>query len=120
MSMNRPSKEEIVKGVLLFLKEDLAPKLKGDLRFPVLIGASLLEIVLREMTLDPHAFMKPGALDNLLGPEARKDASPEEKEATLCEMIREGVFDQGEARQALVGYLSDEVCYKIQVDNPKW
>jgi len=120
MGMNRPSKEEIIQGVIVFLKDDLTPQLKGNVRFQTLISASLLEIVLREMTLNPHSFVDPGELDNLLGPGIRKDANLEEKEAALCEMIRQGAFDEGQPKQALLSYLSKEVRYKIQVDNPKW
>jgi hypothetical protein len=118
---NRPSKEEIVKAVVAFLKEELAPHLKGGLRFQSLISASLLEVVLREMTLDPDSFMDPAELEHLLGIGGLPGpASPDAKEARLCELIREGVFDEGPAREALLQYLSKQARYKIQVDNPKW
>jgi len=117
---NRPSKEEIVRAVVAFLREELAPQLKGALRFQSLISASLLEIALREMTLDPDAFTEPGELERLLGPEASRLASPDAREARLCEMIRDGAFDEGPARDTLLRYLSNRARYKIQVDNPKW
>lgn len=120
MSMNRPSREEILKAVSDYLKDELAPALTGRQRFQSLIAASLLEIVLRELTLDPHAFYDPDDLDRLLGPEAAHGRSPEEKETLLCEKIRQGAFDEGPLRDKLFHYLAGEVRYKIQVDNPKW
>lgn len=120
MSVNRPSKEEILKGVTLFLKEDLAPNLKGGLRFQALISASLLEIVFRELTLDPSAFLASEDLDGLLGPDTDRGMTLEEKEARLCKRIREGDFDEGEARQRLFSYLDREIRYRIQIDNPEW
>jgi len=118
--MNRPSREEILSGVALFLREDLAPRLQGDLRFQTLISASLLEIVLRELTLDPPSLVLAGELDELLGSEARGGKTFGEKEARLCEMIRQGAFDEGPARPALLRYLACQVRHKIRVDNPKW
>jgi len=119
--MNRPSKEEILKAVADYLKDGLAPSLKGRQRFQALIAASLLEIVLREVTLDPRAFFDPAELGRLLGPEeAARAGSLEEKEALLCDRIRAGEFDGGPARRQLLAYLGGETRYKIKVDNPKW
>jgi len=120
MSVNRPSKEEIVKAVADYLKDELAAQLTGRHRFQALIAASLLEIVLRELTLDPRAFFHAEDLDRLLGPEAAQGRSLDEKEILLCEKIRQGAFDEGPARDRLFAYLAGEVRYKIQVDNPKW
>ncbi len=120
MTVNRPAKEEILEGVVMFLKEKLAPKLKGSTRFQALISASLLEIVLREIALDPEEFFKQEELDRLLGSDVGKDLPLAEKESILCERIREGGFDEGEARKALLDYLKKELQYKIQIDNPKW
>ncbi|MEW6441638.1 MAG: DUF6285 domain-containing protein [bacterium] len=121
MTMNRPSKEEIVKAVTDYLKDEVAPKLTGRPRFQVLIAASLLEIVLRELSLDPRSFFEPEELDRLVAPEAPPDASLAEKEALLCRKIRDGAFDAaGPARERLLAYLAGETRYKIQVDNPKW
>ncbi len=120
MSMNRPSRQEILQAVAEYLKEELAPKLSGRQRFQALIAASLLEIVLREITLDPSAFYDPSGLERLLGPEAQGLESREAAEALLCEKIRRGDFDENPARGRLLEYLAAEVRYKIQVDNPKW
>lgn len=120
MSVNRPSKEEILRGVSLFLKEDLAPALQGPFRFQALISASLLDIVLRELTLDPDSFFASRNLDGLLGSGIQGGNSQEEKETNLCERIRAGDFDEGEARKRLFSYLAGEIRYKIQVDNPEW
>lgn len=120
MSMNRPSRQEILQAVAEYLKEELAPQLSGRQRFQTLIAASLLEIVLREITLDPSAFYDSAELERLLGPEAQGLESREAAEVLLCEKIRRGDFDENPARERLLEYLAAEARYKIQVDNPKW
>lgn len=118
--MNRPSREEILRGVALFLREDLASRLNGDLRFQTLISASLLEIVLRELTLEPVPPKLSAELDALVGGRSDAGAGAQESQARLGEKIRQGDFDEEPARSELLRYLAQAARRKIQVDNPKW
>jgi hypothetical protein len=77
------------------------------------VAESVLAIVEREKVLSPAAEdAEAKRLAAILGPKAT--------DKDLAKLIRDGAFDEGTQRRALIDHLKASVVDRIAIDNPKW
>jgi len=123
---DKPTSIELLEALAAFLREEVAPKLDGGLRFKALVGANVAGIVAREIALGPsqdRAQLERLAV--LLGEEAALvppeniAARVREWSQELCRHIDEGDADSGPWREKLLAHLRACVSEKLAVDNPK-
>lgn len=123
---DKPGSIELLEALAAFLREEVAPKLEGGLRFKALVGANVAGIVAREIALGPQQDRAQlHRLAELLGEDAA--AVPADEIAArvrqwsheLCRHIDEGDADSGPWRDKLLAHLRACVSEKLAVDNPK-
>jgi hypothetical protein len=123
---DRPTAIELLEALGAFLREEIAPRLDGSLRFKALVGANVAGIVAREITLGPSQDRAQlSRLTVLLGKDAtgleEEDVAARVREWSqeLCRRIDAGDADEGAWRELLLEHLRASVSEKVAVDNPK-
>ena len=115
MSADRPSALELIEAVQEFLQDRAVEKLSGHAAFEARIAANLLAIASREIQQGPKlAADEAAGLEKLL---ARK-GTPEELEAALVGLIREG--DPDANWDDLVAHLRRRAENRLRITNPKY
>src|SRR5688572_24163943 len=86
---DKPTSIELLEALAVFLRDEVAPKLDGGLRFKAIVGANVAGIVAREIALGPAQDRAQLArLAALLGEDLRSVA-PE----TIAEQVRAWSFE---------------------------
>jgi hypothetical protein len=110
---DRPHGAELLAEVGRVLSEDLAPALRGEQRYAVLLCAAAVAIVRRELEAgDAWGEAEREALGGLLG----ADGELASLNRRLADAIREGRFDGDPALHAL---LRDSVRTRVRETNPR-
>lgn len=119
---DRPDKDELLGVIEAFLREDVLPASAGRVRYHLLVALSLLGILRRELSAEPHALQR--EWDGLRalgvagpGPEPNAAAVHTANER-LCADIRAGTYDAGAERATLLAHLRRVVTDKLGVANP--
>ncbi len=122
---DRPTQHEILNAVQRFLDEDVVPATEGRTQFLVRVAANLLRALDRELALEEAQLAREwSGLNALLGaeqpPTGREAvrAALLQRNAALCERIRAGVADEGEARAQILAHVRGTVQEKLVVTNP--
>ncbi len=122
---DKPTSTELLDALSAFLREEVAPRLEGGLRFKALVGANVAGIVAREIALGPSQDR--AQLERLatLLERDHHEVPPEDIAATvrewsheLCRRIDAGDADEGPWREQLLDHLRQCVAEKLAVDNP--
>jgi hypothetical protein len=123
---DKPTSIELLEALAVFLRDEVAPKLDGGLRFKAIVGANVAGIVAREIALGPQQDCAQHArLAALLGKDAQSAPSETIAEQVrawsfeLCRRIDAGDADGGPWRDELLEHLRACVDEKLAVDNPK-
>jgi GAF domain-containing protein len=124
---DRPTAVELLEALAAFLREEVAPRVDGGLRFKAIVGANVAGIVAREIALGPANDRRElERLESLLGElpvAAQDDASVAERvrelSRQLCRRIEAGEADEGAWREQLLAHLRATVGDKLAIDNPK-
>ncbi len=124
---DRPTYDELLAAVELFLDREIVPNSEGTRRFHARVAANVLRIVRRELERDEEQVAAEWAsLDDVLGPGKRPDGRAAlreaigERTADLCERIRRGDADGGPFREAALAHVRRTVRDKLLVSNPGW
>jgi hypothetical protein len=126
---DRPSAAELSDAVRHFLEAELLPALSdARLRFQTLIAANVLGIVARELPAEEaHLAEEQALLGRILHQEQSRPATLAElRQAVLrgnwelCERIKAGAFDEGEAFRQLAEQLRAVVVRKLEIANPRY
>jgi hypothetical protein len=122
---DRPSADELLEAVALYLQDNVMPGTRGQLSFHARVAANVVEMLRRELAHEEsHADAEWRGLDALLGLQERPRTGREGRAAlrdrnqALVEQIRTGVFDSDPARTALFAHLRRVVHDKLVVANP--
>ena len=109
----RPTVDELLDAVRGFReRESFGAPTPRDL-YLMRVAESVLAIVEREKVLGPAADdAEAKRLAAILGPKAT--------DKDLAKLIRDGAFDEGTQRRALIDHLKASVADRIAIDNPKW
>lgn len=112
-----PGARELLEAARAALVNEVVPRLPADQRYAALMAANALAISMRELSTpdtEPGELARVAALlaDPACGPLARANR-------TLAARIREGAFDAGPARAALLGHLKATTRERLAVSNPK-
>jgi hypothetical protein len=123
---DKPTSIELLEALAVFLREEVAPKLEGGLRFKAIVGANVAGIVAREIALGPAQDRAQLArLAALFGEDVARVAPDEAAEQVrawsfdLCRRIDAGEADEGSWREEVLAHLKACVEEKLAVDNPK-
>ena len=123
---DKPTAIELLEALAAFLREEVAPKLEGGLRFKALVGANVAGIVAREIALGPGQDRAELArLKALLGEDAaagaEEDVAAKVRDLSweLCRRIDAGDADSGPWRDEVLAHLRSCVTEKLAVDNPR-
>ena len=115
MAADRPDARELLEAVQEFLAERVVGKLSGHAAFEARVAANLLAVARREIELGPQLAADDAAgLAALLG----KTGEPEELEAALVALIREG--DLAPKWHALITHLRRSAEERLRISNPRY
>jgi Domain of unknown function (DUF6285) len=119
---HRPSPAELLAAVQAFLRADVLPESGGRVRFHLLVALNLLEILRRELALEPGHLRRERdglAALGLAAPDAADDdAAVREANGRLCAAIRAGDYDPQPARARLLAHLRAVLEDQLRVANP--
>ena len=123
---DRPSREELLQGIVRFLESDLVPVLEEPLRFHTRVAANLLRIVARENALEEAQLQREAqGLRRLLAAEPLGEVSGDRLREEvvrlnreLCRQIREGRADAGPRNREVLDHLRETVIAKLEIANP--
>jgi hypothetical protein len=124
---NRPSKEELLRGVAHFLREEALSELEGAAKFHARVAARAVDMALRELETGEAELMgELGDLARLLGESPPDLNGPgalrsgvAELNRRLAERIRAGEADAGEFREATLRHLRRMTVSRLAVNNPE-
>ena len=124
---DRPTAEELLEAVRLFLDGDVVAALSGPQRFHARIAANVLAIVTRELAGDEDALLAEWTRLTVLldrpAPRPERLASLRDavRELTqeLCARIRRGDADAAPFREAVRAAVGASVREKLAVSNPR-
>lgn len=123
---DKPSAAELLDALAAFLREEVAPKLEGGVRFKALVGANVATIVAREIRLGPEQDrVQLERLATLLGKDAAGIADADVADAVrgwsweLCRRIDAGEADAGPWQDQVLEHLRAGVAEKLAVDRGK-
>ncbi len=132
---DKPSAVELLEALAAFLREEVAPRMEGGMRFKSIVGANVAGIVAREIALGPvqdraqlrrlAALLREpqvAAAAQSPGEEPRGEdvrARVEELSFELCRRIEAGLADSGPWREEVIAHLRAAVDEKLAIDNPK-
>jgi hypothetical protein len=112
-----PGARDLLEAARAALASDVIPRLSPDERYAALMAANALAIALRELDAKDASAAELGRIAALLGD---ADCGPLGRaQRTLVARIREGCFDAGEARAALLEHLEATTRDRLSVSNPK-
>jgi len=122
---DRPTQHEILDAVQRFLDDEVVPGTQGRTQFLVRVAANLLRTLDRELALEEGQLAREWSGQNTLLGEQVPPAGIQSlreallrRNATLCERIRAGEADEGEARVRMVAHVRQTVQAKLAVSNP--
>ena len=125
-----PTAAELTETVAAFLLEEIRPEIKDPrLRFRLLIAANVLTIAARELDEGEGPLLAEWErLRDLLvkedqTPPARAEALQQETMAwskSLCQRIRAGAYDHGEAWDRAFEHSYQTVVDKSRINNPRY
>jgi hypothetical protein len=123
---DRPTREELLRGITRFLESELVPILKEPLRFHTRVAANLLKIIERELEMEEdHLLLEAQSLRQLMSsPTSRvKNTLALKQEIrdlnrALCLHIRSGRADQDPRRQEVLAHLKETLIRKLEIANP--
>lgn len=124
---DRPDMQELLEAVRQFLERDVVPELEGTKKFNARVAANVIAIVQRELSCEPEHFQREWeSLAAILGLDETPPNEPgtrhqqlRERNATLCQRIRDGDADHGEWGRAVRQHVRRTVIDKLTVANPK-
>ena len=130
---DKPTSVELLEALAAFLREEIAPRVDGGLRFKAIVGANVAAIVAREIALGPATDREERArLVALLGEDAARagenaasgevpDVAAEVRRLSfeLCRRIDAGDADAGPWRRELLDHLRRTVDAKLSIDAPR-
>ena len=112
---DEPTPTELVKAVADFLRNDIAPVIKGHNAFKLRVGINALDLVTRQLTLEQGSDATETArLKQLLG----SDGSLVELNRALSEKIAKGELDL--QTPGLKEHLWQTTMDKLAVDQPNY
>lgn len=115
MAIDRPDAAELLEAVEEYLRDRALPALSGHAAFEARVAVNLLTIARRELDLGPAlSGAETERMKRLLG----RDGSPEDLEAALVDLIREG--DLASRWDELMAHLRQTAEGKIRIANPKY
>jgi hypothetical protein len=115
MATDRPDAAELIEAVQEFLQDRALPALEGHAAFEARVAANLLAISRREIAEGPaQGRAEAEGLRRLL----RRDGSPEELEAALVALVREG--DLEGRWEELIAHLRRTAEGKLRIANPRY
>ena len=124
---DRPTVDELLRGIEIMLDEQFVPSLDGALRYNARVASNVVKAVRRELQLEERQLdAEWRGLDIVLSPMPRPASLAETKRALqarneeLAERIREGDADAGEFRALVIAHVRDVVAGKLEVANPGW
>lgn len=123
---DKPTATELLDALAVFLRDEVAPRLDGGLRFKALVGANVAGIVSREIALGAgQDRAQHERLLALLGSDEAALTSDDlagrvrELSFELCRRIDAGDADSGPWRDEVIAHLRASVDEKLAIDNPK-
>ena len=124
---DRPTVDELLRGVEVMLDEQFVPSLDGALRYNARVASNVIKAVRRELEFEERQVdAEWRGLDVVLAELPRPPSMAATKQALrerneeLAERIREGDADAGEFREMVLAHLRDIVHAKLEVANPGW
>ncbi len=116
-----PSAADLLDIARATILSEIAPSLPEPKRYAALMSANALAIAARDLAVTPADALEAARLAALLGDRETADSTDALREATaeLARRIREGRFDEGEARARLRAHLLDTTRSRLAVSNPK-
>jgi hypothetical protein len=124
---DRPTVDELLRGVELLLDEQLVPSLDGARKYNARVAANVIRIVRRELQLSESQLAAEWrGLDLVLGPQPRPETASATVQALrtrneeLSERIRAGDADEGRFRDIVFAHVRDTVHAKLEVSDPGW
>lgn len=132
---NRPSKEELLRGVLHFLREEAVQTLEGPAKFHARVAARAVDMALRELDTEAADLAEElHGLCRLLNVEPGETPSRERQVARVLELnrelaarLREGradaagprAADRAAFRAAAIDHLKRVTIRRLAVSNPE-
>jgi hypothetical protein len=117
-----PSSRELLEIARATLLAEIAPALPEAQRYGALMAANALAIAGHELAAPDDGTDEAARLAALLpgwAPKGDGNAALREGTARLAGRIREGAFDEGPAREALLAHLRETVRARLAVSNPR-
>ena len=113
---DEPTPTELIKAVADFLRNEIAPAIKGYNAFKLRVGINALDLVTRQLALEQGRVMprKPARLKQLLG----TDGSLIEFNRALSDKIAKGEVDL--QTPGLAEHLWQTTMDKLAVDQPNY
>jgi hypothetical protein len=112
---DEPTPEELIKAVADFLRNDIAPVIKGHHAFKLRVGINALDLVARQLALEPDSDAAEAArLSRLLG----MQGSLGELNRALADRIAKGEVDL--QTPGLADHLWQTTMDKLAVDQPNY
>ena len=112
---DEPTPTELTKAVADFLRDDIAPHISGHNAFKLRVAINVLDLVTRQLTLQPGSDAAEGArLRQLLGMEG----SLIELNRALADKIAKGELDL--QTPGLADHLWQTTMDKLAVDQPNY
>jgi hypothetical protein len=124
---DRPTIDELLRGLELLLDEQFIPQLEGAHRYNSRVASNAVKIIRRELQNEERQLdAEWRGLDVVLGPAQRPAALSATKQALrerndeLVERIRAGDADGGHFRELVLAHVRDTVHAKLEVSDPGW
>jgi hypothetical protein len=124
---DRPTVDELLRGLELLLDEQFIPQLEGAHRYNSRVALNAVRIIRRELQNEERQIdAEWRGLDVVLGPAQRPPTLSEIKQALrdrneeLVERIRAGDADGGQFGALVRAHVRDSVRAKLEVNDPGW
>jgi len=112
---DEPTPTELIKAVADFLRNEITPMIKGHNAFKLRVGINALDLVTRQLTLEPESDVAEAArLSKLLG----MQGSLGELNRALAQRIANGEMDL--RTPGLSDHLWQTTMDKLAVDQPNY
>lgn len=125
----QPTGDKLLESARSLLRDELIPALPPDKRHSALMIANALGIAARQLKNgDVPAHQEVIALEGILGAQpASGSAMPasleqrlDELNRQLCQRIRQGIADSGDARDSVRAHLLHTARHRVAESNPKF
>jgi Domain of unknown function (DUF6285) len=114
-----PSAAELLEIARATILSEIAPALPEGQRYAALMAANALAIAGRDLAATDASAAELARVSALLPGPGGGTAALREATAHLAKAIREGRFDEGEARASLLAHLRRTVRERLAVSNPR-